>query len=113
MGSFLLLSGKVHFGYIYIFSVLGYMGMNVLLDLVSKRALDFWLTCSAPLPFARRMPRRARRACKTLERVECDVLSPHHRVVHTLRHQMSELSQSVRGQVSVKPFLLLWIFLVI
>lgn len=46
MGSFLLLSGKVHFGYIYGFSVFGCLGMNGLLNLVSERGLDFWLTCS-------------------------------------------------------------------
>lgn len=46
MGSFLLLSGKVHFGYIYGFSVFGCIGMYSVLNLVSERSMDFLLTCS-------------------------------------------------------------------
>ena len=46
LGSLLLLSGKVHFGYIYGFSVFGCLGLNALLNLVSEQGIDFWLTCS-------------------------------------------------------------------
>jgi protein YIPF5/7 len=50
LGTCLLLSGKVHFGYIYGFSVFGCMSMNVIINLLhatySTQVLDFWRTCS-------------------------------------------------------------------
>jgi len=46
LGSFLLLSGKVHFGYIYGFSVGGCLGMHAILNLMNKTGIDFWRTCS-------------------------------------------------------------------
>jgi len=46
MGSFLLLSGKVHFGYIYGFSVFGCIGMYTVLNLIGERGMEFLLTCS-------------------------------------------------------------------
>jgi hypothetical protein len=46
LGSFLLLAGKVHFGYIYGFSVFGCLGMYCILNLLHPTGLDFVKTCS-------------------------------------------------------------------
>jgi hypothetical protein len=46
LGSCLLLAGKVHFGYIYGFSVFGCLGMNFILNLLHPTGLDFLKTCS-------------------------------------------------------------------
>lgn len=47
LGSCLLLSGKVHFGYIYGFSVFGCAGLYMVLNLLHPgNGLDFWRTCS-------------------------------------------------------------------
>ena len=46
LGSALLLSGKVHFGYIYGFSIFGCVGMYAILNLIHPTGLDFWRTCS-------------------------------------------------------------------
>jgi hypothetical protein len=48
LGSLLLLAGKVHFGYIYGFSVLGCMSLHALVGLIGPDGviLDFWITCS-------------------------------------------------------------------
>jgi hypothetical protein len=46
LGGILLLGGKVHFGYIYGFSVLGCLGMNLVLNLMTPVGLDMWRTCS-------------------------------------------------------------------
>lgn len=46
LGSCLLLSGKVQFGYIYGFSVCGCLGMNGIINLMHPTGLDFWKTCS-------------------------------------------------------------------
>eukprot|EP01037_Dinobryon_pediforme_P019219 gene19219-19599_t len=47
LGSCLLLSGKVHFGYIYGFSVFGCLGLMVVVNLLHPTGLDFWTVCSA------------------------------------------------------------------
>jgi len=46
LGACLLLSGKIHFGYIYGFSVCGCMGMCGVLNLLHPTGLDLWRTCS-------------------------------------------------------------------
>lgn len=46
LGACLLLSGKVHFGYIYGFSVFGCIAMYTIINLVHSTGLDFWRTCS-------------------------------------------------------------------
>ena len=46
LGSCLLLSGKVHFGYIYGFSVFGCLGMYTVLNLLDSKGLDIYRTCS-------------------------------------------------------------------
>lgn len=46
LGVCLLLSGKIHFGYIYGFSVFGCLSMNVIINLMHREGLDFWRTCS-------------------------------------------------------------------
>jgi len=46
LGSLLLLSGKVQFGYIYGFSVFGCMSLQVIVNLIHPIGLDFWRTCS-------------------------------------------------------------------
>jgi len=46
LGSCLLLAGKVHFGYIYGFSVFGCVGMYTILNLLHHSGIDFWRTCS-------------------------------------------------------------------
>jgi protein YIPF5/7 len=47
LGALLLISGKIHFGYIFGFSVFGCFMMNVLINLIHPIGLDFWRTCSA------------------------------------------------------------------
>jgi uncharacterized MnhB-related membrane protein len=47
LGSCLLLAGKVHFGYIYGFGIFGCLFMYAVVNLLSSRSLDVWLTCSA------------------------------------------------------------------
>ena len=46
LGSCLLLSGKVHFGYIYGFSVFGCAGIYMILNLMHSNGIGFSLTCS-------------------------------------------------------------------
>jgi len=46
LGSLLLLSGKVQFGYIFGFSVFGCMSLQVIVNLIHPSGLDFWRTCS-------------------------------------------------------------------
>ena len=46
LGSCLLLAGKVHFGYIYGFSMFGCLGMHMIVNLLHQRGLDFVMTCS-------------------------------------------------------------------
>ena len=47
LGACLLLSGKIHFGYIYGFSVFGCLGVHSLLNLMHHGyGLDFYRTCS-------------------------------------------------------------------
>eukprot|EP00428_Durinskia_dybowskii_P062651 CAMPEP_0170390184 /NCGR_PEP_ID=MMETSP0117_2-20130122/19009_1 /TAXON_ID=400756 /ORGANISM="Durinskia baltica, Strain CSIRO CS-38" /LENGTH=229 /DNA_ID=CAMNT_0010646209 /DNA_START=28 /DNA_END=714 /DNA_ORIENTATION=- len=46
LGSCLLLSGKVQFGYIYGFSVFGCLALQGILSLIHPVGLDFWRTCS-------------------------------------------------------------------
>jgi hypothetical protein len=46
LGSCLLLKGKVHFGYIYGFSVFGSLAFNTVLGLLHHKQLSFWLTAS-------------------------------------------------------------------
>lgn len=46
LGACLLLSGKVHFGYIYGFSVFGCAAMYTIINLIHVAGLDFWRTCS-------------------------------------------------------------------
>lgn len=46
LGMCLLMSGKVHFGYIYGFSVFGCFSMNAIINLLHAQGLDFWRTCS-------------------------------------------------------------------
>eukprot|EP01035_Chromulina_nebulosa_P020483 gene20483-26573_t len=46
LGSLLLLSGKIHFGYIYGFSMFGCLGMYSLLNLLHHEGIDVWRTCS-------------------------------------------------------------------
>ena len=46
LGSCLLLSGKVHFGYIYGFSVFGCAGIYAILNLMHANGIGFSLTCS-------------------------------------------------------------------
>ena len=46
LGSCLLLAGKVHFGYIYGFSVFGSLGFNSVLSLLHHQPISYWLTCS-------------------------------------------------------------------
>ena len=47
LGICLLISGKVHFGYIYGFSVFGCGSMHLIINLLHVQGLDFWRTCSA------------------------------------------------------------------
>ena len=46
LGMCLLMSGKVHFGYIYGFSVFGCFSMYAVINLLHSQGLDFWRTCS-------------------------------------------------------------------
>jgi hypothetical protein len=46
LGSILLLSGKVHFGYIYGFSMCGCLSLQGIISLMHPIGLDFWQTCS-------------------------------------------------------------------
>lgn len=46
LGMCLLMSGKVHFGYIYGFSVFGCFSMYAVINLLHAQGLDFWRTCS-------------------------------------------------------------------
>ena len=46
LGSCLLLAGKVHFGYIYGFSMFGCLGMHMIVNLLHERGLEFVMTCS-------------------------------------------------------------------
>lgn len=46
LGSCLLLTGKVHFGYIYGFSAFGSVSFNAVLSLLHHRQLTYWTTCS-------------------------------------------------------------------
>ncbi len=46
LGSCLLLAGKVHFGYIYGFSMFGCLGMHMIVNLLHQTGLDFVMTCS-------------------------------------------------------------------
>lgn len=46
LGSCLLLKGKIHFGYIYGFSVFGSLSFNMVLSLLHHKQLTFWLTAS-------------------------------------------------------------------
>lgn len=46
LGSCLLLAGKVHFGYIYGFSVVGTIAFHAVLGLLHHQAVSYWLTCS-------------------------------------------------------------------
>lgn len=47
LGACLLLSGKIHFGYIYGFSVFGCAGIHTLLDLMQQgEGIDIYRTCS-------------------------------------------------------------------
>mmetsp|Transcript_23821 Transcript_23821/g.39770 ORF Transcript_23821/g.39770 Transcript_23821/m.39770 type:complete len:270 (-) Transcript_23821:226-1035(-) len=46
LGSCLLLSGKVQFGYIYGFSVFGCLALQGIVNLIHPVGLDFWRTCS-------------------------------------------------------------------
>ena len=45
-GSFLLLSGKIHFGYIYGFALVGWFSVYVLLNLMSEKGIDSAKTAS-------------------------------------------------------------------
>ena len=45
-GCFLLLTGKVHFGYIYGFGVSGCVAMYLVLNLLSVKEIDMWRVCS-------------------------------------------------------------------
>ncbi|GAB5031494.1 yip1 domain-containing protein [Nannochloropsis oceanica] len=45
-GIFLLLTGKVHFGYIYGFGVSGCLAMYLVLNLLSVKEIDIWRVCS-------------------------------------------------------------------
>jgi hypothetical protein len=42
----LLLSGKIHFGYIYGFSVFGCLALWMVLNLMSSLPIDLWRVCS-------------------------------------------------------------------
>ena len=46
LGSALLLTGKVHFGYIYGFSTFGCISMYTVINLIHPHGLDFWKVCS-------------------------------------------------------------------
>jgi hypothetical protein len=46
LGAILLLSGKVHFGYIYGFSMCGCLSLQGIISLMHPIGLDFWQTCS-------------------------------------------------------------------
>lgn len=46
LGACLLLSGKIHFGYIYGFSVFGCTAMYILINLLHSTGLDVWRVCS-------------------------------------------------------------------
>lgn len=46
LGVFLFLNGKVHFGYIYGLGLLGTLGMNAILNLMSLHSVDFMRTMS-------------------------------------------------------------------
>ena len=46
LGMCLLMSGKIHFGYIYGFSVFGCFSMYAVINLLHAQGLDFWRTCS-------------------------------------------------------------------
>lgn len=45
-GIFLLMTGKVHFGYIYGFGVSGCVAMYLVLNLLSAKEIDMWRVCS-------------------------------------------------------------------
>ena len=45
-GTFLLMTGKVHFGYIYGFGVSGCIAMYLVLNLLSAKEIDMWRVCS-------------------------------------------------------------------
>lgn len=46
LGACLLMSGKVHFGYIYGFSIFGCVSLWTVLNLLHNSGLDIWKTCS-------------------------------------------------------------------
>ncbi|GAB5364015.1 hypothetical protein AAMO2058_000933300 [Amorphochlora amoebiformis] len=46
LGFCLLLTGKVHFGYIYGFGLIGCLGMYIILNLMSDRSIDIYRTAS-------------------------------------------------------------------
>lgn len=46
LGGFLLLTGKVHFGYIYGIGTLGCLAIYVMLNLMSERGIDIYKTAS-------------------------------------------------------------------
>jgi len=46
LGSCLLFKGKVYFGAVYGFSVMGSLSFNTLLSLLQHRPLTYWTTCS-------------------------------------------------------------------
>lgn len=46
LGACLLLSGKVHFGYIYGFSMCGCLSLQGIISLMHPTGLDFWQACS-------------------------------------------------------------------
>lgn len=46
LGACLLLSGKVHFGYIYGFSMCGCLSLQGIISLMHPVGLDFWQACS-------------------------------------------------------------------
>mmetsp|Transcript_12532 Transcript_12532/g.22762 ORF Transcript_12532/g.22762 Transcript_12532/m.22762 type:complete len:268 (-) Transcript_12532:74-877(-) len=46
LGFCLLLTGKIHFGYIYGFGLIGCLGMYIILNLMSSKFIDFYRTMS-------------------------------------------------------------------
>lgn len=46
LGAILLLTGKIHFGYIYGIGVVGCLGIYVLMNLMSERGVDIYKTAS-------------------------------------------------------------------
>jgi hypothetical protein len=62
LGMFLLLSGKLHFGYIYGLGVVGSISMYLILNLMSDVGIDIWRTisilgyCLLPMVFLSVLP---------------------------------------------------------